>query len=114
MSIVTVQLGQCGNQIGTDLFNLLMNDATEVPKYSSTETNLNKEYHQEVLGRFFTSKGGRDREEFVAKSVLVDTELKVINQCIAQSEKSGMLLLKSTFFRNKVEVLTTSTVIGQL
>ena len=90
-----MQLGQCGNQIGTDLFNLLMNDATEVPKYSSTESNLNKEYHQDVLERFFTindSRRGRSEKEFVAKSVLVDTELKVINQCIAQSEKFGMLL----------------------
>lgn len=91
MSIVTVQLGQCGNQIGTDLFNLLMNDATEVPKYSSAETKLNKDYHQDVLERFFTTNDTKSERKFVAKSVLVDTEPKVINQCIAQSERSGML-----------------------
>ena len=90
MSVVTIQLGQCGNQIGTDLFKTLMNDANTPPTYSSSNSTLNNDYKQLVVERFF-SEDVRS-SIYTARAVMVDTEPKVINQCFLQAEKSGMVL----------------------
>ena len=92
MSMISIQLGQCGNQVGTELFDLLMRDATVGPKYSNQLSSENKDYQQQVLERFFTEEEDSTREKspLVAKSILVDTEPKVINQCIDQANSSGI------------------------
>ena len=88
MSVVTIQLGQCGNQIGTDLFNTLMSDATVQPSYLSHDTQVDKSYEDEVCERFFTRHDGS--QPYTARAVMVDTESKVINQCRVQAQNSGM------------------------
>ncbi|XP_045929359.1 tubulin delta chain [Micropterus dolomieu] len=78
MSIVTVQLGQCGNQVGHELFDIICNDAREGQR---------KEYSTASCERFFhhTAQG-----DLVARAVLVDMEPKVINRSICRAAKSGM------------------------
>lgn len=78
MSIVTVQLGQCGNQVGHELFDIICNDAREGQR---------KEYSTASCERFFhhTAQG-----DLVARAVLVDMEPKVINRSISRAAKSGM------------------------
>lgn len=51
MSVVTVQLGQCGNQVGLELFDTLYNDA---------QAGQRKTYATASCGRFFhqTEHGG--------------------------------------------------------
>ena len=88
MSVVSVQLGQCGNQIGTDLFNTLMKDVSSPPSYSSCTSTLNKTYEEEVFDRFFFQCDSS--KNYTARAVLVDTEPKVINQSIMQAQNSGM------------------------
>ncbi len=90
MSFITVQLGQCGNQVGTELFDLLMKDAVEAPKYTNLSSRENEDYKQQVLQRFFTEKSPKKKDVYVAKSVLVDTEPKVINKCMQQANLSGI------------------------
>ncbi|RXM95010.1 Tubulin delta chain [Acipenser ruthenus] len=84
MSIVTVQLGQCGNQIGQELFNVISNDSHssrgQCPK---TESEAYSICSQE---RFF-SEGQNGAAS--ARAVLVDMEPKVISHTISTAAKSG-------------------------
>uniref|UniRef100_A0A8C2FE35 Tubulin/FtsZ GTPase domain-containing protein n=1 Tax=Cyprinus carpio TaxID=7962 RepID=A0A8C2FE35_CYPCA len=77
MSVVSLQLGQCGNQIGHELFSVISDDSGGPNR---------KQYKQCSDERFFheTSAG-----ELVARSVLVDMEPKVISRAIAKASKSG-------------------------
>ena len=87
MSVVTVQVGQCGNQIGTSLFGLLMRDSNIVPRYTSINTTDNVEYKEEVIEKFFTPKKTSDILE--AKAVLVDMEAKAVEKCRYEALQSG-------------------------
>ncbi|XP_061576251.1 tubulin delta chain [Cololabis saira] len=77
MSIVTVQLGQCGNQVGQELFDTLCSDA---------EAGQGKAYSAASWERFFhqTTQG-----ELEARAVLIDMEPKVINHSMAKAAKTG-------------------------
>jgi len=70
MSIVTVQLGQCGNQIGSQFFNTVANDLQ-----SSQNSRLFIDYEEECVDRFF-SLG--DNGKWTARAVMLDTEPKVM------------------------------------
>lgn len=89
MSVVLLQLGQCGNQIGGELFNMLMEDATKLnPQFISKNVDhkVNKEYEEEVLERFFS----RDRiGNTNARAVMIDMESKAISQTLLEAKKSG-------------------------
>ncbi|XP_056330417.1 tubulin delta chain [Danio aesculapii] len=77
MSVVSLQLGQCGNQIGHELFSVLSDDSNGPNR---------KKYKQCSDERFFYENS---TGELVARSVLVDMEPKVISQAIAKASKSG-------------------------
>uniref|UniRef100_A0A8C4X9L5 Tubulin delta chain n=1 Tax=Erpetoichthys calabaricus TaxID=27687 RepID=A0A8C4X9L5_ERPCA len=86
MSIVTVQLGQCGNQIGQELFDVISKDCHNAQGQSNkTETEAYRACSQE---RFFSEDHGKDTPS--ARAVLVDMEPKVISQAIATAAKSGI------------------------
>lgn len=93
MSVVTIQLGQCGNQTGTDLFDTLINDATTPQLYSNSSSSLNNDYREGVIERFFSQSNVPD-ETINARAVMIDTEPKVINQCYLKAEKSGKELFR--------------------
>lgn len=84
MSIVTVQLGQCGNQIGFEVFDALFSDSYGPQQLCSKKEN--EAYQASCKERFF-------REEEigvpVARAVLVDMEPKVINQTLSKAAQSG-------------------------
>jgi len=83
MSVVTVQLGQCGNQVGTQLFNKLFQDSTSPssPSY----------YKQVALERFFHefSKPKKEETPLQARAVLVDMESKVIHSAMTEARSGG-------------------------
>ena len=58
MSVVTLQLGQCGNQVGHELFDVISNDASDVQR---------KVYSECSRERFFneTTNGGRMTIQFL-------------------------------------------------
>ena len=97
MSIVTLQLGQCGNQIGCDLFSLLYQDAHQTPKYTSMDTLENTSYKMDTLERYFTEVTKSSEKRYEAKAVLVDMEEKVVHACRQTAAKTG---LKSFEFTN--------------
>lgn len=79
MSIVTVQLGQYGNQIGNSLFSTLLADSTV------DNAKTGNFYEKESVERFFD----RDRAgKLVARAVLVDMEPKVVQQSLAEAARS--------------------------
>ncbi|XP_037632344.1 tubulin delta chain isoform X2 [Sebastes umbrosus] len=77
MSIVTVQLGQCGNQVGHELFDVLCSDAPEGGRREYSTASCERFFHQTTRG------------ELVARAVLIDMEPKVINQSISRAATSG-------------------------
>ncbi|XP_037330557.2 tubulin delta chain isoform X2 [Pungitius pungitius] len=78
MSIVTVQLGQCGNQVGPELFDVISSDAQEGQKRAFSAAVRERFFHQTTRG------------ELVARAVLVDMEPKVINHSVSRAAKSGV------------------------
>lgn len=82
MSVVTVQLGQCGNQIGSQFFSAVANDL-----HSSPNSRLFGDYDDECVDRFFSVD---DRGKWTARAVMVDTEPKVIAQTAAEARRSGI------------------------
>ncbi|XP_056139052.1 tubulin delta chain [Lampris incognitus] len=77
MSVVTVQLGQCGNQVGQELFDVICDDADQ---------GKGKAYRDASIDRFYNETTNR---ELVARAVLIDMEPKVINNSLTKATKSG-------------------------
>ncbi|XP_009819271.2 tubulin delta chain isoform X3 [Gavia stellata] len=84
MSIVTVQLGQCGNQIGREVFNAVCGDIHGTHGLCSKKEN--DSYHDACKERFFSEE---ESEVPVARAVLVDMEPKVISQTLSIAARSG-------------------------
>nr|XP_054503000.1 tubulin delta chain [Agelaius phoeniceus] len=84
MSIVTVQLGQCGNQIGHEVFSALCSDI--LGTHGLCSKNENQSYQDSCKERFFCQE---ESAVPVARAVLVDMEPKVISQALATAASSG-------------------------
>ncbi|XP_069740690.1 tubulin delta chain isoform X2 [Narcine bancroftii] len=79
MSLVVVQLGQCGNQVGQQLFEVVSTDGQNGWSESKHYWNISRE-------RFFNS----DTDGIpVARAVLVDMEPKVISHSMCKAANSG-------------------------
>ncbi|NWR42538.1 TBD protein, partial [Regulus satrapa] len=84
MSIVTVQLGQCGNQIGHEVFSALCSDIRGTHGLCSRKEN--ESYRDACRERFFCEQ---ESAVPVARAVLVDMEPKVISQTLSTAASSG-------------------------
>ena len=97
MSTVVVQLGQCGNQIGTELFRILHSDAKNSwwtgkasdPYLSSTKPSS---YYQKTMSKYFHE---RDSKVPQARAVLIDMETKVIEASLSEARQDGHWLYDS-------------------
>lgn len=78
MAILTVQFGQCGNQVGHSLFTYLVNDIIYEPENKKILPANNLEYRLLATNNWF-SENKPGSNIFVPRSVLVDTENKVIS-----------------------------------
>lgn len=80
MSIITLQLGQCGNQIGGQLFQTLVDDIYAKPTQTQVTPSSNLAYTEQALETFFRFSPGisdADSEQLKARAVMVDMEQKV-------------------------------------
>ncbi|XP_045745246.1 tubulin delta chain isoform X2 [Mirounga angustirostris] len=84
MSIVTVQLGQCGNQIGFEVFDALYTDS-HCPQGLCSKRE-NEAYQASCKERFFSEE---ENGVPVARAVLVDMEPKVTSQTLSKAAQSG-------------------------
>lgn len=76
MSVGIIQIGQCGNQIGLNIFNNLIEEMKNSSEYLS----------QLIYNSYFTIS---KTNKFQANSLLIDMESKVIDKCLKISEKNG-------------------------
>ncbi|KAL5016563.1 hypothetical protein ScPMuIL_006152 [Solemya velum] len=91
MSIITLQLGQCGNQIGGQLFQTLVDDIYAKPTQTQISPTSNQEYKEQALETFFRFSPGitdAESEQLKARAVMVDMEQKVITQTCSDARKS--------------------------
>ncbi|XP_067856229.1 tubulin delta chain isoform X2 [Heptranchias perlo] len=87
MSVVVVQLGQCGNQVGKELFEVVSRDSQSGHgQCSKPESECYRTVSQE---RFFSSQEPNGNNMPVARAVLVDMEPKVIGRTLSKAAKSG-------------------------
>eukprot|EP00435_Cladocopium_sp_Y103_P064969 s163_g26.t1 len=80
MSTVTLQLGQCGNQLGAEVFARLYQEAEAAPV--SLSESIHKVFFRQARGR------GSDATKALplARAVLVDTEPRVVQRCLQGNE----------------------------
>jgi Tubulin/FtsZ family, GTPase domain len=72
MSLVTLQLGQCGNQIGGQFFTTLADDIRFGPNGRSS--HVDHSYDETCIDRFFSVDSSG---KWIARAVMVDMEQKV-------------------------------------
>ena len=79
--MLTIQFGQCGNQLGHNLFSLLSSDVDSRDKTLPRE--LNYRYSESAFEKWFegiTKEGKR-----LARAILIDTEQKVVKKICKQA-----------------------------
>ncbi|XP_045840196.1 tubulin delta chain isoform X3 [Meles meles] len=84
MSVVTVQLGQCGNQIGIEVFDALYTDS-HCPQGLCSKRE-NEAYQASCKERFFSEE---ENGVPIARAILVDMEPKVTSQTLSKAAQSG-------------------------
>nr|NP_001027643.1 delta-tubulin [Ciona intestinalis]BAB85852.1 delta-tubulin [Ciona intestinalis] len=94
-SCVTVQLGQCGTQIGHELLDILYEDACQTSTTLTTKTN--NEYKDTSLKTFFHETGSG----YEARSVMVDMEPKAVNCALSGTSGKGWSYAKRQQFCQK-------------
>ncbi|XP_072502988.1 tubulin delta chain isoform X2 [Notamacropus eugenii] len=84
MSIVTIQLGQCGNQIGYEVFDAICRDLNNTQGFCSKREN--EVYQASCKEHFFNEeKSGVP----IARALLIDMEPKVISQTLLKAAHSS-------------------------
>lgn len=88
MSVGIIQIGQCGNQIGLNIFTNLISEMKNSSEYLS----------QLICDSYFTIS---KTSQFQANSILIDMESKVIDKCLKLSEKNGFNYLKENIIHKQ-------------
>lgn len=84
MSVITLQLGQCGNQIGSQLFSTLYEDACSTLGGGRRPPSSGS-YYESSIERFFEI---REKTSCLqARAVLVDMESKVVHQTMLEAKR---------------------------
>lgn len=82
--MLTIQFGQCGNQLGRDLFSKVSADlASPSPGVSY---GANYEYAENTIEKWYD--GMTERGRHLARAILVDTEEKVVNEICKDANAS--------------------------
>lgn len=76
MSVVLLQVGQCGNQIGCKIFNNMIEEMK----------NSSECLAQLINDCFFTLDS---KDKIFANSILIDMEAKVIEKCLKNAKEKG-------------------------
>lgn len=86
MSVITLQLGQCGNQVGGQFFTSIMDDLHAPVSSVGVSPRQNDDYILESQETFF-----HEQKSSVpaARAVMVDMETKAISQTVMEAKRSG-------------------------
>jgi tubulin delta len=97
MSVVTVQVGQCGNQIGEKLFDTIVSDCFDASNSWKRKPldvqellkTYNTEYVEQSMSYFFSDENERSKDcATTARAVLIDMESKVVNKLLRRENKA--------------------------
>ena len=83
-SVVTVQVGQCGNQVGSALFDVLAHEASRARRLDAGRPGG----EAAVAGAYFCEAAAEAPLPMTARAVLVDSEPKVVSACIGAAARS--------------------------
>lgn len=91
MSLITLQVGQCGNQIGGQFLNTISQDCFSKPKHNA-DFNRYLDYLETSKERFFYESMNEKNgvSSWTARAVLVDMEAKVIEHTVADAKKTNV------------------------
>jgi tubulin delta len=78
MSVLSLQIGQCGNQIGKSLYDHIINEMINASPAS-----------QAAAGDIFFDYSEKTKK-YTARSLLIDMEPKVINECFTSQKKENL------------------------
>ena len=97
--MITVHAGQCGNQLGYCLLDSLYDHLTQPLQFSQSLDERDRQYR--VMNHYFKRIHGK-RSKWVARSVCIDTEPKVIHDCVSRAEdmKKWFLNDKQTHYEH--------------
>lgn len=108
MSIITVQIGQCGNQVGEKLFETILSDCYDygTNNKQTRPSSSNQNYVEESERRFFASEDRINDEDdqsplLYARSVLVDMESKVVNKLLFNQTNKRLKFRPGNSFTQK-------------
>ncbi|XP_029658682.1 tubulin delta chain-like [Formica exsecta] len=82
--MLTIQFGQCGNQLGHDLFSKVSTDLESLN--TGVSYGANYEYTENTIEKWFD--GITERGRHFARAILVDTEEKVVNKICKDANAS--------------------------
>lgn len=82
--MLTVQFGQCGNQLGHNLFSKVSSDIKSIN--TGVSYSANYEYMEHTIEKWYN--GITKCDQHVARAILVDTEEKVINNIYKDANTS--------------------------
>lgn len=86
MSLVTIQFGQCGNQVGHELFSTLAKDIlAPKPGLSLQDNDI---YVQDSVKLWFDQTSNLN-ETLCARAILVDTEKKVVQELLRRQTSTS-------------------------
>lgn len=77
MAVVTIQVGQCGNQLGQAFFETMIGEAA----------GSSQLVRERVIETYFQRDPQADR--VVANALLVDMEPKVVQKCVLSEKKTS-------------------------
>jgi hypothetical protein len=91
-NVIFVAAGQCGNQLCFELLNHLKQHAFD-RKYHTSYSNMESLSRQRLIDTFFSSRylygGEAEEDQLVARCVCLDTEPKVIDDCLQHTQRHG-------------------------
>lgn len=100
-SIIFIESGQCGNQVGFDILQgLYQNVITANQKHEKSLISSIDSLHDDELDIYF--RKNRKQTKIFARAVCLDTEPKVIHECMAVANQIGEWSLdpKSAVYRH--------------
>ena len=96
--MITIQIGQCGNQIGEKLFETLTNDLQNPSSFVNAANRFkphqipqadyrqNENYVEEAKQRFFNEREDIKETMLTPRAVLIDMESKVVNKLVKKQK----------------------------
>lgn len=88
MATILLQIGQCGNQIGYNIFSNLINEIKRTSEAMS----------QSISDAYFSINS---KDEIFANALMIDMEAKVIEKCFRNSNLNGWNYYKETIIKKQ-------------